>query len=358
MSLRLVFAFFIEAALVVACTPEGEEPILSENNYELAAPAHFPKLGLPEYNPQTLAGVELGRRLFYDPILSADSSLSCASCHLQEHAFTDGQAIAIGIDDKPGRRNSPSLANSAYYYKGLFWDGRAATLEEQALIPVEDPNELGNSWAMVEQALRRHPFYPTYFSEAFGIGDTAQITRELAARAIAQFERSLISADAKYDRVLRGEASFTPSEKRGRDIFFDASETLPAGECSHCHTPPLFTDHSYMNNGLDSASRLEDFSDTGRGATTGQRYDNGRFRVPSLRNLTLTAPYMHDGRFATMEEVVEHYNRGGHYAENVDPKIRNLHLSVQDKEDLIAFLRTLTDSTFVNHPGFSNPFKP
>ena len=113
-----------------------------------------------------------------------------------------------------------------------------------------------------------------------------------------------------------------------------------------------------MNNGLDSASSLEDFSDTGRGATTGQRYDNGRFRVPSLRNLTLTAPYMHDGRFATMEEVVEHYNRGGHYAENVDPKIRNLHLSVQDKEDLIAFLRTLTDTTFVNHPGFSNPFKP
>ncbi len=343
-------------AAVAACTPEGAEPEQPENSYQLAEPAHFQRLVLPEGNPLTEAGIELGRRLFYDPILSADSSLSCSGCHLQKLAFTDGRAIAVGLGQRQGRRNSLSLANTAYYFKGLFWDGRVMSLEEQALLPVEDPNELGHDWAAVERALRRHPSYPTLFGEAFGITDTAELTRELAARALAQFERSLISAGARYDQVLRAEAQFTPSEKRGRDIFFDASEELPMGECSHCHTPPLFTDLSYLNNGLDQAAEPEGFPDPGRGAATGQRYDNGRFRAPSLRNVALTAPYMHDGRFKTLEEVIEHYNQGGHYAENVDPKIRQLHLSRQDKADLIAFLQTLTDSSFVNNPKHANPF--
>lgn len=325
--------------------------------YELAEPAHFARLNIPEENPMTVAGFGLGRRLFYDPILSADSSLSCASCHLPERAFTDGRAVAAGIKQRQGRRNALSLANVAYQYKGLFWDGRAATLEEQALIPVEDPNEMGHDWAAVEQALRRHPVYPGLFAEAFGIVDTAELTRHLAARALAQFQRALISADSKYDRAMRGEDTLSAAEERGRQIFFDLSEELPEGECGHCHTPPLFTDQTYMNNGLDEAPQPESFRDKGRGETSGQRYDNGRFRVPGLRNAALTAPYMHDGRFATLEEVVEHYNQGGHYSPNLDPKIRKLHLSDEDKQSLVAFLKTLTDSSFVNNPGLKDPFR-
>jgi len=304
----------------------------------------------------TAAGIELGRRLFYDPILSADSSLACVSCHLPERAFTDGRAVAIGIHGRKGRRNALSLANAAYQYKGLFWDGRAATLEEQALIPVEDPNEMGHDWAAVESSLRRHPSYPALFAGAFGISDTAQLTRHLAARALAQFQRTLISADSKYDRAMRGEGALSEMEERGRQIFFDLSEEIPQGECGHCHTPPLFTDQTYMNNGIDEAPELESFRDKGRGEATGKRYDNGRFRVPGLRNAALTAPYMHDGRFATLEEVVEHYKQGGHYSENADPKIRKLHFTDTDIQSLVAFLKTLTDSTFVNNPDFKNPF--
>ena len=324
--------------------------------YDLALPAQFSSPPLPDGNPMTMAGVELGRRLFYDPILSADSSLSCSSCHFPERAFTDGRPVAIGINTSTGRRNAQSLANAAYQYKGLFWDGRAPTLEEQALVPVEDPKELGHDWSAVERSLRRHPSYPELFEEAFGIADTAQITRQLAARALAQFERTLISANSRYDRVMRGEAKFTALEERGKHIFFDTSEKLPEGECGHCHTPPLFTDQTYMNNGLDEAPELSDFQDKGRGEKTGEYYDNGRFRVPSLRNVALTAPYMHDGRFATLDEVIDHYNRGGHPSENVDPKIRKLHLSDTDRLALKAFLKTLTDSSFVNNPEFRNPF--
>ncbi len=348
--MRFLPGILFLAVLLAACAPEPPAP------YELEAPAQFAKLLLPAGNPMTEEGVALGRRLFYDPILSTDSSLSCASCHLPERAFTDGQAISQGIAGRKGSRNAPSLANAAYHYKGLFWDGRSPTLEAQALLPVENPDELGNDWETVEEALRRHAGYPQYFRAAFGIGDTAELTRELVARALAQFERTLISADAKYDRVMRGEDTFTPSEERGKHIFFDSAEELPNGECGHCHTPPLFTDQSYMNNGLDPASALTDFPDKGRGLDTGKRYDNGRFRVPSLRNVALTAPYMHDGRFQSLEEVIAHYNQGGHAAENVDPKIRKLHLSDRDKQDLRAFLETLTDTAFVNKPKYRTPF--
>ena len=339
-----------------SCTAGQEQSPPTNQPYALAFPAHFSRPVLPEGNPLTTAGIALGRRLFYDPILSADSTLACASCHLPERAFTDGRAVAVGVNQRQGRRNAQSLANAAYQYKGLFWDGRAATLEEQALIPVEDPNEMAHDWAAVERSLRQHPSYPAWFTEAFGIADTAQITRQLAAKALAQFQRTLISANSKYDRVKRGEAAFTELEERGEHIFFDTSKELPEGECGHCHTPPLFTDQTYMNNGLDEVRKLSEFQDKGRGGATGQYYDNGRFRVPSLRNAALTAPYMHDGRFATLEEVIGHYNQGGRHSENVDPKIRKLHLSDTDQQALKAFLETLTDSTFVNNPEYRNPF--
>lgn len=331
---------------IIACQREpAVEPV--PEVYPVQVPRGFPQLEKDHPNPMTPAGVALGRQLFFDPILSADSTISCASCHQPALAFTDGRAVAIGINDQKGKRNAPSLLNVAFYHTGLFWDGRAATLEEQALVPVEDPLEMGNSWDNVEASLRRHQQYPVLFQQAFGINDTIELTRHLVARALAQYQRSLMSGVSRYDLEEQGLATFTASERRGKAIFMDASAELPNGECAHCHTPPLFTDLTYMNNGLDEVERLEDYPDKGRGEVTDTKYDNGRFRVPSLRNVALSAPYMHDGRFATLEEVVAHYNSGGHFAPNVDPKVRKLQLSTRDQQDLINFLKTLTDTSFV-----------
>ncbi|MCG8331315.1 MAG: cytochrome-c peroxidase [Chitinophagales bacterium] len=329
--------------LLWGCTKEA--PLNPSSQIEI--PYGFSPISSPVDNPLTTNGIALGKRLFFDPILSADSTISCSTCHQPEKAFADSAPIAVGIDGKKGRRNSMSLINSAYLHRGLFWDGRVTTLEEQALIPVITPEEMGSDWTIIENRLRRHDNYPDLFYAAFNISDTSQITRFLTAKALAQFQRTLVKGTAKYDLEELGYVEFTPSERRGRDIFFDEEGDLPEGECAHCHLPPLFTDQTYMNNGLDEVLLLTDFQDQGRGTVTGQVYDNGRFRVPGLRNVALTAPYMHDGRFATLEEVVAHYNNGGHYSKNKDPKIINLHLSAQHQADLVNFLKTLTDTTFV-----------
>jgi cytochrome c peroxidase len=310
-------------------------------------PVHFVKLPTDTINPLTEAGIALGKKLFFDPILSRDSSIACVSCHLPELAFTDGKPIAIGVDGEKGFRNAPSLANLAWVNQGFFWDGRSPTLELQALDPVENPHEMDSDWETVLERLRERPDYQKAFQKAFGTKRPEDIDKHLAARAIAQYERTLVSSESKYDRVQRGEAQFTALEKRGRDIFFDSSEALPDAECGHCHTPPLFTDQTYMNNGSQPSQDLMAIKDRGKGGVTGIQYENGRFRVPSLRNIALTAPYMHNGSMPTLEAVIEHYNSGGHPGPNVDPKIRPLHLSEVDKEALVAFLHTLTDTAFV-----------
>mgnify|MGYP000320573801 CR=1 FL=1 len=334
------------------CQQQNAEPDL----YAQPQPAHFVRLPDATSNPLTAEGVALGRRLFYDPLLSRDSTISCASCHLPERAFTDGKAIATGVGGEAGFRNAPSLANLAWINEGLFWDGRSPTLEHQALEPVENPHEMDSDWPTVLQRLRAQTAYVEAFRAAFGIRKASEINKQLAARALAQFQRTLVSADSKYDRVVRGEAAFTALEQRGRDIFFDASAELPDGECGHCHTPPLFTDQTYINNGSQPSADLMAMKDRGRGGVTGVKYENGRFRVPSLRNVALSAPYMHNGSMATLEEVIEHYNRGGHPGTNVDPKIRPLGLSETDKTALIAFLHTLTDTTFTQNPAHRSPF--
>jgi len=328
----------------------------SPTPYALQQPVHFVKMLLPEDNPLTDEGIELGRRLFYDPLLSMNDQVSCATCHLPENAFSDGLPFSIGVSGGIGPRSSLSLANVGYYYKGLFWDGRSQSLERQALIPVREPHEMNSDWSLVEMKLRSHPEYPALFRRAFGIREKQEITRFLTAKALAQFERTLISANAKYDQVLAGKAEFTESEQRGRDIFFDASEVLPNSECGHCHTDPLFTSLDFFNNGIQEVSSLDDFEDEGLGAITNIKYDNGKFRVPTLRNIELTAPYMHDGRFETLEEVVEHYISGGHFADNLSPNVRELKFSARDKADLIAFLKTLTDTSFTQNEAFANPF--
>jgi cytochrome c peroxidase len=317
--------------------------------YKLEEPANFVKMQIPPDNPLTVEGIALGEQLFFDPILSVDRSISCSSCHVPNLAFTDGKAVSTGIDNRVGRRSAMSLINVGYYYKGLFWDGRVKSLEMQALMPVTDHREMGNDWTTVEERLRRHTDYPELFRRAFGIKRAAEIDRYLAAKALAQYERALVNYNSKFDRVQRGEAQFTAAEKRGWQIFFDDTLELPTSECGHCHIDPLFTTLGFFNNGIEQVNTLNDFHDKGRGVVTGRLVDNGKFRIPTLRNIMLTAPYMHDGRFATLDEVFDHYISGGHFADNLNPNVRKLRIREQDKKDLIAFLQTLTDSTFVNY---------
>ena len=369
---NLIFMLLAGSLWLTACA--GDDPAGQAGNlehipydpklYVVAVPVGFPPLSVPADNPMTVDGVRLGRFLFYDPILSKDSTMSCFSCHLPPGGFTDNLAVSTGVEGLPGKRSAMSLENVAFYNNGLFWDGRAHTLEEQALKPVEDPLELNVPWETVEARLRRHPDYPALFRKAFGISDSGEMTRDLAAKAIAQFERILVSSGtSKFDRkFLKKEigVDFTEAEYNGFDMFFDIEGSpLPDAQCFHCHNTPLFTTNEYFNNGLQEAATLDDFPDPGRGAITGKRIDNGKMRAPSLRNVMLTAPYMHDGRFATIEEVLDFYNEGIHFADNLDENLLPpLNLSPAMKADLIAFLKTMTDTTFINNPAFKNPFDP
>ncbi|HLF62145.1 MAG TPA: cytochrome c peroxidase [Saprospiraceae bacterium] len=325
--------------------------------YVLDRPSGFPQLEIPSDNPLTVEGIWLGRKLFFDPIVSADSTMSCSSCHLQGGNFTDNLKVSTGVDGIPGRRSAMSLLNVAFHYSGLFWDGRSPGLEEQALLPIEDPIELHESWPNVEEKLRRHPVYPADFRRAFGINHTSEISRDLATKAIAQFERTLISSgQSKYDRFMRGEIFLDDSEFNGMEMFFDVNNELPDAECNHCHAPPLFAINEFRNNGIEPVSSLAEFPDKGRGEVSGDSLDNGKFKTPTLRNIEFTAPYMHDGRFKNLEEVLDHYNSGGHRQKNTDPLIRPLGLTPAQKQDILAFLRTLADTTFLNNPDHSNPF--
>ena len=338
--------------ILVYCSSSVEKE--SYKAFELLTPDLFVAMELPADNPISEAGIELGRRLFYDPILSIDGSKSCASCHQQELAFATNERIDPGAVGTFGNRNSPSLANVGFLYKGLFWDGRAASLEEQALNPITNQHELAANWELILARIQKDKNYIHDFQKVFEISKAESIDSFMIVKAIAQFERSLISANSKYDQYLKGEAAFTLEEQRGMAIFFDTSDSLPFSECGHCHLDPLFTNLKYENNGIDAEGTLKDL---GRGSITERKYDVGLFKVPTLRNIALTAPYMHDGRFETLEEVIDHYITGGKAGINVSPLVRPLQFSERDKSDLIAFLHTLTDSTFITDPRFSNPFE-
>lgn len=317
----------------------------------------FPPMPVPAYGPVTVEGAELGRMLFYDPVLSADGTLSCASCHQQRYAFSDGpQASSLGLSGTPTPRNTSALFNLAWY-PAFFWDGRSPSLEDQVLHPVRDPDELGAGWPVVQDRLAQDERYRSGFRAAFG---SEYPDSMLIARALSQFLRTLISADSKYDRVLRGEARFTEAEHAG----FVLANEQNKGDCLQCHTTDrdaLGTALRSSNNGLPPASGLSDNVDMGRGAVTGAAHEMGQFKIPSLRNVGVTAPYMHDGRFATLEEVVEFYSSGVQASANTDPRMGTAHrggahLSATEKAQLIAFLLTLTDSTFISDPRHADPF--
>lgn len=332
--------------------------------YNATLPRNLPSATFPSRNPLTEQGVKLGRMLFYDPILSGDSTLACAGCHRQENAFADPRVFSIGIDGLPGKRHGMPLFNLVYSSK-FFWDGRSSVLEEQALIPVEDPLEMHESWANNIIKLQNHKDYPKLFYEAFGV-EPADLTKEHAGKALEQFMLSLISGNSKFDKAVRGSTELTEQELRGFELF----NAQDGGDCFHCHGDgsanqqfqELNPIRQFRNNGLDNPATAADYVDKGLGQTTGLLTDNGKFKVPSLRNLNFTAPYMHDGRFQTLEQVVDFYSTGVHAAPNVDAGMEfaaqgGVNLTPQEKADLIAFLRTLSDDEFITDPRFSDPFK-
>lgn len=302
----------------------------------LEIPAAFPVMEIPEDNPLTEEGIALGRTLFFDPILSIDSTVACASCHEPASAFSDPLAFSQGVDGVTTRNSMPII--NVGWMETLFWDGRAMSVEEQALKPVENEVEMGERWDQVVKKIKRHAVYPAMFDDAF---PSQSITPELIAKAIAQYERTLISADSKYDRFRAGEATLTEQEILGMNLFFNER-----GDCFHCHGTALFTDNRYHNNGLDEYPE-----DLGLAAITNHPTDAGKFKTPTLRNIEYTAPYMHDGRFETLEEVVEFYNSGTKYSETIDPLLgnrRQINLSEEEKAALVAYLKTLSDPGFLS----------
>jgi len=321
----------------------------SPTPYKVSYPSYFGnRTNFSDDNPLTVEGVALGRRLFYEKRLSRTSTISCATCHQQAKAFTDGRAFSVGFDGTRTRRNSMSLAN-LLWVRNFFWDGRASSLEAQAVVPLTDPHEMGQSMDSSVAKLRAGGFYDPLFERAFGPGG---ITADRIVRALGQFERTLISANAPYDKYIRGEYQLRGEERAGLLLFFGRAN------CGNCHGGPKTFDETYQNNGLDRKP-----GDPGRAGITGMEYDRGRFRVVTLRNIALTGPYMHDGRFSTLEQVIDHYNEHVEPGETLSPTLRDtssmpvrLRLSAREKGELLSFLRTLTDSAFVTDKKFADPF--
>lgn len=311
----------------------------------------------PPNNATTNSGATLGRVLFYDKRLSANNTISCSSCHQAEHGFSDPNRFSTGFAGGHTSRNSMGLTNARYYLRqNFFWDERAATLEDQVLLPIQNSTEMGLTLTELVTKIQAEPYYATLFTNAFG---NSTVTTDRISKALAQFVRSIVSGSSKYDQgVPLGFSNFTASENRGRGLF-------GAAGCAACHGSDNFVPGNLIfNNGLENP-----YVDKGLGAVTGLTSDEGFFKVPSLRNIELTAPYMHDGRFATLEQVVEFYNSGVVNHPNLSPPLRNppgspgagqprrLNLTADNKADLVAFLKTLTDTSITTDVKFQDPFR-
>lgn len=319
--LLLYFALFLFG---VGCDTLPEAP-----QEAIAVPAHFPALVQPSDNVATPARIALGRRLFFDPLLSVDSTVSCASCHHPSRAFSDTLALSMGVDGGVGKRNAPTLVNVGYAPK-LFMDGGVNTLEHQVISPLENPNEMAFQLHEAAARLAAIESYQRMSQGAYGQPFSAAVL----VRALGAFQRSLVGGTSPYDTYVAGDSSaLSAKAQRGMALFF--SDRLA---CSSCHSGVLFTGYSYENNGL-----YADYTDVGRAGVTMRQEDKYRFKVPTLRNVALTAPYMHDGSMATLEEVVDHYSVGGVGHPQQSERVRPLALSIQEKADLRAFLEALTD---------------
>jgi cytochrome c peroxidase len=314
--------------------------------YQFQTSATFPVPDLPRDNPLLVGRVELGRKLFFDRRVSINDRQSCSDCHLPEKGFVDGRRTARGAEGESGPRKTMPLFNLAWK-REFFWDGRATSLREQVLQPIQNPAEMHQSLtSLVVKLGQVDTNYPTLFAAAFG---SSEITAEKISLALENYLLTLTSFEAKFDRVLRGDEKFTAEEQRGFELFsteYDPRRGQFGADCFHCHGGTLFQSQGFANNGLDS-----EFSDVGREKVTGRASDCGKFAVPSLRNVALTGPYMHDGRFRTLEEVVEHYATGVQRSATLDPNLAKhpdggVPLSAADKRALVAFLMTLTDERY------------
>jgi cytochrome c peroxidase len=320
------------------------------NSYHFLFSKYFPQPDLPRDNPLTGEGVALGGKLFFDRRLSSNDRLACAACHRPNNALSDPRRFSRGVNGAIGTRNAPPLENLAW--KNLFfWDGRAATLREQVLQPIQNPVEMHDTLPDVVAKVSADQDYHRLFASAFG---SPEITSDKIARALEQFLLVQVSFDSKFDHVINGNAKFTDDEQRGYELFnteYDPRHGEFGADCFHCHGGPLFQSQDFANNGLDFA-----FRDLGRYQVTKRAGDVGKFSVPSLRNVAVTAPYMHDGRFRTLEEVVEHYCIGMRRSATLDPNLAKhpdggVPLSADDKRALIAFLKTLTDEKYLRPPA-------
>jgi cytochrome c peroxidase len=293
-------------------------------------PLGFPDPVIPADNQLTANRVALGKRLFNDPILSRDFTISCGSCHFEEQKFTDGLPVSVGIEGRKVTRNAMSLLNAAYQ-PNMFWDGGVPNLEQQVLAPIENVNEMDFDVNKVVERLQNHPEYPALFKQAYGAGPSVYTL----TRAIACFERSLYTSPSRFDLYQYGidPDALDASEINGMNLFFGEK-----GDCFHCHGGYNFTDFSFQNNGL-----YLQYADSGRARITADPDDVGKFKVPSLRNVALTAPYMHDGSMKTLGQVIDHYDSGGKQHPNQSGIVKVLNLTPQEKQDLINFLKALTD---------------
>lgn len=305
------------------------------------APDNFPP---PAYNfkgnPVTEAGFELGRKLFYDPILSVDNTISCGSCHAQVHGFADhGHRFSTGIKDREGTRNSPALSNLAWY-PSFMWDGGINHIEIMPIAPITEPNEMGETLNNVITKLNNNGEYPSLFKNAFGV---EKVDAQKLLFALTQFMGSMVSSNSKYDKYIRNDVNLATDELNGLKLFRQ--------HCENCHKEPLLTDFSFRNNGVGITE-----GDSGRQRITLDPNDKGKFKVPSLRNVALTYPYMHDGSIYSLEDVLDHYSEGITPSPTLDPSLQNgISLSQKEKTQLISFLKTLTDFTYISDSRFSEP---
>ena len=349
--------FIFLLALVAAFIACNEDQIITENvnkTVSLDVPPHFPPTIDFSDNPLTVKGIELGRKLFYDPRLSKDSSQSCATCHQQNVNFADFNRFSEGVDGLLGDKNSMAIVNLAWG-SFFFWNGRSESVEEQAFEPVINPIEMHEEWDNVVRKLKADPMYVNLFEQAFGENSITDVN---ATNAIAQFERTMISAKSKYDEGFLMNppfANFDSLEFLGYTIF--NNET---GDCFHCHAEPLFGAFGtlqFSNNGLDSNLAVG----SGREGVTNNPNDRGKFKITTLRNIEFSFPYMHDGRFTSLPEVIEFYNMGGNWSPTIDPNMKaagvGRNWSPAEKAALLAFLKTLTDFNYLTDTTFSDPFE-
>jgi cytochrome c peroxidase len=323
---------------MVACSCTSPVHVVG-TRVQIDAPLGLPAVPIPADNPPTADSIALGRKLFFDARLSGDNTVSCATCHNPELSFTDGLPGSMGIGRKIGRRNAPTILNAAYY-STLFWDGRAATLEQQAGFPIANPDEMGQSHELSIKKFEKIPEYKKEFDLVFGPG---RLTIGKIEMALASFERTLLSGDSAFDRYLYlgDQSAMNEAALRGLKIFTDKKK----GNCSTCHAIgeaySLFTDGKYHNLGAGIGKNGE-LTDLGRYEVTRVEADKGAFRTPGLRNVAKTGPYMHDGSLKTLKDVVDFYDGGGSSNAHLDPEIKELKLSAREREDLVAFLESLT----------------